>query len=148
MISLAEERKLIRALGAGDRKLVRFLLATGCRISEALGIAPEHVQRLDDFYVIRIHGKGDKWRQVYYHQVPMDFSDLGTRMAITNRIRRTSRRVIGRTISAHCLRHTFATRKLKEGKSLPAVSRYLGHSSVAITGDLYVHDALEWKDVR
>ncbi|MGA2764337.1 MAG: tyrosine-type recombinase/integrase [Spirochaetia bacterium] len=46
------------------------------------------------------------------------------------------------------MRHAFATRMIAEGKSLPAVSRYLGHSSVAITGDLYVHDSLGWEDLK
>jgi integrase/recombinase XerD len=147
VLTKAEERKLLHVLGRRDRELVRFLLSTGARISEALGIAASDIALLDGHYAIRLVGKGRKIRTVYYDR-PVDFSDRGTRVAITNRIRRASRRIIGRTISAHCMRHTFATRKLKEGKSLPAVSRYLGHSSVAITGDLYVHDDLAWEDVK
>lgn len=56
--------------------------------------------------------------------------------------------ILGRHISAHTLRHSWATRKLKEGKSLKAVSRYLGHSSTAITADLYIHDDLTWNDLK
>ena len=41
----------------------------------------------------------------------------------------------------HMLRHSRATDMLLNKEiSLKAVSRYLGHSSTAITSDLYVHD--------
>jgi integrase/recombinase XerD len=161
VLTIAEERKLLRCLSKRDRELVRFLLATGARISEALGVKADDISQMGfdrklkkstpytpiRYYAIRLYGKGRKIRTVYYDR-PIDFSDRGSRMAITNRIRRAARRAIGRTLSAHCMRHTFATRMIADGKSLTAVSRYLGHSSVAITGDLYVHDDLGWEDVR
>jgi len=140
-----EERKLLRALHAKDRELVRFLLATGARISEALGIHEQDITPMAGHYAIRLLGKGNKIRTVYYDRV---VSFHGSRTAITNRIRRASRRVLGRSLSAHCMRHTFATRQIAAGRSLTAVSRYLGHSSVAITGDLYVHDDLTWDDLK
>jgi len=145
VLTPSEERRLLRVLAPRDRELVRFLLSTGARISEALGV--RDIQPMDDHYAIRLLGKGNKVRTVYYKR-PVDFTDRGSRTAITNRIRRASRRVLGRTLSAHCMRHTFATRMIAKGMSLPAVSRYLGHSSVAISGDLYVHDDLKWRDVR
>ena len=129
ILTPAAERRLLRALGPRDRELVRFLLATGTRISEALGIREGDIQRMGDHYSIRVIGKGSKRRTVYYDRMA-DFTAIGSRIAITNRIRRASLQVLGRTLSAHCMRHTFATRKIAEGKSLPAVSRYLGHSSV------------------
>lgn len=39
----------------------------------------------------------------------------------------------------HSLRHTFASHLLAAGADLPAVSRLLGHSSVAITASTYAH---------
>ena len=50
---------------------------------------------------------------------------------------------IGREISAHTLRHSFATRKVQQlpGK-LDAVSRYLGHSSPSITLAMYCHNTM------
>lgn len=39
----------------------------------------------------------------------------------------------------HCARHTFATRWRSRGLPLDKLSKILGHSSVAITADLYVH---------
>ena len=145
ILTAAEERKLLRALHPTDRELLRFLLATGARISEALGVKESDITPLAGHYAIRLLGKGNKVRTVYYDRV---VAFHGRREAITNRIRRASRRVLGRSLSAHCMRHTFATRMIAAGKSLTAVSRYLGHSSVAITGDLYVHDDLSWADLH
>jgi len=39
----------------------------------------------------------------------------------------------------HALRHTHATAGLRAGIDLHTMSRRLGHSSVAITGDIYSH---------
>ena len=147
VLTPAEEKRLLRVLSRRDRELVRFLLETGARISEALGIRTEDIAPVGDHYAICLLGKGSKVRTVYYDRM-VDFTGHGSRTAITNRIRRASRRVLGRTISAHCCRHTWATRMIKSGKSLTAVSRYLGHASTSITADLYVHDDLVWEDVK
>ena len=42
-------------------------------------------------------------------------------------------------INFHTLRHTFATRCLESGMDLLTISKTLGHSSVKITGDVYLH---------
>jgi integrase len=42
-------------------------------------------------------------------------------------------------VGVHTLRHSAATAMLDAGVPLHAVSRILGHSSVAITGDVYGH---------
>lgn len=39
----------------------------------------------------------------------------------------------------HALRHTFATRALEAGVSIKVVSEILGHASVQITMDTYMH---------
>ena len=39
----------------------------------------------------------------------------------------------------HALRHTFATRCFESGIGAKTVQTWLGHSSVAITLDLYTH---------
>lgn len=45
----------------------------------------------------------------------------------------------------HCLRHTYATRLVATGKQVTAVTKIMGHSSTAITLDLYVHPAEDYK---
>jgi integrase len=46
-------------------------------------------------------------------------------------------------IGLHGARHTYAELALASGARLDVVSRQLGHSSVAITGDIYTHDSDE-----
>lgn len=43
-------------------------------------------------------------------------------------------------ITTHEFRHSYATRMIKKGVSIDKVSKYLGHSSVSITLDVYVHN--------
>ena len=43
-------------------------------------------------------------------------------------------------IRFHDLRHTCATIRIMRGQPLHRVSKLLGHSSIAITADIYVHD--------
>lgn len=45
----------------------------------------------------------------------------------------------------HCLRHTFATRCVEAGFDIKSLSEILGHSSVKITLDRYVHSSFEQK---
>ena len=46
----------------------------------------------------------------------------------------------------HDLRHTFATLALEAGEDLAMVSRALGHASVAITADTYMHVTPSMRD--
>ena len=55
--------------------------------------------------------------------------------------------ILGKEISAHTFRHSWATHTLKRTKNLKGVSKYLGHTSTSTTADLYVHDELTPDDV-
>jgi integrase len=48
-------------------------------------------------------------------------------------------------IHFHGLRHTFATEMIKRGADVKTLSGLLGHSSVSMTLDLYVHPQMEQK---
>lgn len=50
-----------------------------------------------------------------------------------------------RTINYHALRHTFATRCIESGMDIKSLSEILGHASVNITLNTYVHSSLEHK---
>lgn len=50
-----------------------------------------------------------------------------------------------RYLKFHCLRHTFATRCIESGCDIKTTSALLGHSSITITLDTYVHPSLETK---
>lgn len=45
----------------------------------------------------------------------------------------------------HALRHTFATRCVELGFDVKSLSEILGHASVNITMDRYVHPSMELK---
>ena len=48
-------------------------------------------------------------------------------------------------VNYHVLRHTFATRCMEDGFDMKSLSEILGHSSVNITLNRYVHSSLEQK---
>ena len=57
----------------------------------------------------------------------------------------TRRHVAWRGVHFHTLRHTFATRAVEVGFEIKSLSEILGHASVTITLDRYVHSSLELK---
>ena len=48
-------------------------------------------------------------------------------------------------INFHALRHTFATRCVENGFEIKSLSEILGHSSIKITLDRYVHSSMKFK---
>ena len=48
-------------------------------------------------------------------------------------------------INIHSLRHAFASKWIENGFDSKALSEILGHSSVKITMDIYVHSNMEQK---
>ena len=143
--------------------MIEFLALTGLRISEMLSIRIAWLKRTRGNYHIRILGKGGKERIVmadrdlvqrildHFAGKVFLFEHRGktyNRVYVTDRIKLAGRLILGKNISAHTFRHSFATEKLKQTKNLKGVSKYLGHSSVSTTADLYVHDELGWDDVK
>lgn len=50
-----------------------------------------------------------------------------------------------RSVKFHILRHTFATRCIENGFEIKSLSEILGHSSIKITLDRYVHSSMDLK---
>ena len=72
---------------------------------------------------------------------PMD------RIFVTKEIKRVAKRVINKNISAHTLRHSFATNLLKMTNNIKGVSSYLGHSDISTTLRMYIHSDLTMDDL-
>lgn len=53
--------------------------------------------------------------------------------------RRISRKTKMPKFGAHAIRHRFATEMIRKGVSIYKVSKILGHSSVKITEQIYIH---------
>lgn len=50
-----------------------------------------------------------------------------------------------RHVKFHVLRHTFATRSIESGMDIKSLSEILGHATVDITLEIYVHSSIELK---
>ena len=73
-------------------------------------------------------------------------TQIGTAVDPRNALRAisTAAKASGMTgVGLHTLRHSFVTHMLEAGVPLHTVSELLGHSSVAVTGDVYGHVSTE-----
>jgi len=164
LLTDSEEKAVIAAMTARDAALFRFLVATGCRISEALGAKVERIRSDTSMVIVPVLGKGNKARDVrisaalfgeirtiYSGETWLFETESGRavdRVYAYRRISEAVRKVTGKKFSPHCLRHTFATRMLERTGKLKAVSSYLGHASAAITLDMYTHEELSDADLN
>ena len=164
-LSLPEIRLLINSEGVPERirMFIHFLVSTGTRVSEATGIRLQDVKPEHGFVSIRIVGKGSKERYLkvtpqLIEQIHAVFQGciyllerkIGkpySRQYVSDSIRSAGRAVLKRKISAHTLRHTFATIQIQKNRKVKALSMYLGHYSTSITQDMYVHEELDLEDL-
>ena len=158
ILSYSELERLTAAATQPIALCIRFLSATGCRISEAMQIKIGHVEKGAERVKIKVVGKYNKSRNIILPTALYDavrghfrgemylFETKGGKALqatyVSGQIAKLGRKVLDRKISAHTLRHTFSTLMLRRGCMIDALSRYLGHSSVSITLDLYAHNEL------
>jgi len=142
-----------------DKALLELLYGTGARISEAVGLAVDDVDRGSG--TIRVTGKGSKQRIVpigTYALAAVDAYLVRGRPTLAaqgrglsalflnargGRLSRQSAWTILRTVadragiteelSPHTLRHSFATHLLDGGADVRVVQELLGHASVTTT---------------
>jgi integrase/recombinase XerD len=145
-----------------DRAMFELLYATGLRVSELVGLKLGDLQ-LDVGYLVAF-GKGSKRRIVpmgeaavaelrHYLALGRPFLDREaspylflnragqglTRQGFWKIIKRRAREAgIGKNITPHTLRHSFATHLLENGADLRAVQTMLGHADIATT-QIYTH---------
>lgn len=153
-----------------DKAILELLYGSGLRVRELAALNDEHLDRGQR--LIRVFGKGRKQRIVPFGefaakalaaylearervglaqpddegQLPVFVSLRGRRMHprdIQRVVEKTRLRLpSGRRLTAHTLRHTFATHLLERGADLRAIQELLGHSSLATT-ERYTHISLE-----
>jgi integrase/recombinase XerD len=151
--------------GLRDRALIELLYATGLRVSELVALRPQDLH-LDAGYLTTT-GKGRKQRIVpvgdeaaawvtrYLREArpallgqrnsPRVFVNargggLGlTRVGFWKILKEYGKTVgVGRQISPHVLRHSFATHLLERGADLRAIQMMLGHADLSTT-QIYTH---------
>ncbi len=146
-----------------DRAMLEVLYATGLRVSELVGLKAEWLDLSAG--IVRAFGKRRKERLVplgepaqaalsEYLQAARPALLRGRRseyVFVTGRGRPMTRQAfwkiirqyalaagIGRSISPHQLRHSFATHLLERGADLRSVQAMLGHADISTT-EIYTH---------
>jgi integrase/recombinase XerD len=167
-LPLADVEAILEAAGSAgttlalrDRALLEVLYGTGARISEAVGLDVDDVDRVDGTVVLR--GKGGKERMVpvgtyalaavdaYLTRARPELASVGTperagalflnarggrlsrQSAWTVLVKAADRAGVTRDVSPHTLRHSFATHLLEGGADVRVVQELLGHASVTTT---------------
>jgi integrase/recombinase XerD len=145
-----------------DSLLIKMLLYTGARISEALNIKWFDISETDDpvhgvIYTILLKGKGDKERYTYllYNEIRdnIDFirqyskdSEYVFFSTHGNKCNRSTIWVVikNRLIKAgifktglHIFRHTCARNLVRKNINLSTVKEILGHTNITVTAQFY-----------
>lgn len=146
---------------ARNRLIIKVILYTGIRVSEAIGISLKDFNKDGDAYVIQVRGKGNKPRVVMIKEsiIKEDLSTwLGMRVCLDGMLfcnqkgKHLTQAYISRMVEsillyvgirknkngAHMLRHTFATLLYQKSKDLILVQESLGHSDIN-TSRIYTH---------
>ena len=149
-----EVEKMRIACGANirDNLVLELFLATGCRVSEVVGMKVEEIDLENG--CVKVLGKGQKERIVFFSDRALEYLErylngrregpvvLSLRAphqglkknALENIIRAIAQRAgITKRVFPHLLRHTFATRALNKGMPLPTLCDIMGHSSTETT---------------
>ncbi len=146
-----------------DGAMFELLYATGMRVSEIVGLMLRQVEFEAGFCIV--HGKGEKSRLVPMGDVARarlqgycetarpallrhrqsDYVFLTrrgqpmTRQAFWARVKKWAQKAgVGRNVSPHVFRHSFATHLLNHGADLRAVQAMLGHADISTT-EVYTH---------
>jgi integrase/recombinase XerD len=165
--SLLNQPDLSAPIGLRDKAMLELLYATGLRVSELVGLRIPDINLERGFLIVM--GKGSKERAVpmgeiaitaikqylaHARQTLLNGKDSGllfisskrrgiTRQMFWERIKfYTIKAGIGKSISPHTLRHSFATHLLDNGADLRAVQAMLGHSDISTT-QIYTHVSRE-----
>jgi len=158
-----------RALRARDSALLELLYGAGLRVSEAVGVGAENLDL--ERGLVTVLGKGGKERIVPCGETAaaalaeyLELRELlrpQTERLFLNRNggpltdRSVARLVkdyaekagIGRAVSPHSLRHSFATHLLEAGVDLRLIQEMLGHASLDTTA-VYARVAVgRWREV-
>ena len=148
--SLTDEeikRFLERIRGTRYERVYKFLLYTGCRRAEAVGIRLYDV----DFNKWQIHIRGTKNKtsdryipltEKIFDTFPKNFvvkPDNAKLFPHSKQRLTVDFRKYCPNHKLHDLRHTFATKCLEWGVSMSVVQKWLGHSTITTTSKIYSH---------
>lgn len=155
---------LSKSEGERNRAMLETLYGCGLRVTELINLKISDLFFEEDF--IKVTGKGDKQRfvpisnfnkkyiNIYRHEIRVHqtiqkgFEDILflnrrgkqlTRAMIFTIIKQLAIKIdLGKSISPHTFRHSFATHLLQNGADLRAIQQMLGHESITTT-EVYMH---------
>ncbi|MFM8591334.1 MAG: site-specific tyrosine recombinase XerD [Sphingomonadales bacterium] len=155
---------LSKSEGTRNKAMLETLYSCGLRVSELIGLKISQLYL--DLDYIRVRGKGDKERLVpigkeaahyiklYREQVRTQLTPVKgmedilflnkrgsalSRIMVFYIIRDLAKAAgIGKSVSPHTFRHSFATHLVEGGADLRAVQEMLGHASITTT-EIYTH---------
>lgn len=144
--------------------IIQFLYKTGCRVSEMTNVRLKDCEPMNGYMRIRIVGKGKKERKStipveLYREIRREYRGVTWlfesrsgrplhRINVGTQVKRAAERIGLFDFHPHLLRHSRATDLLINKEiSLKAVSKFLGHASVAITAEMYVHDEVDYHEL-
>ena len=156
-------------LGHRNRAMLETLYSSGLRVSELVGLRIGDYHPEEGF--IKVLGKNNKERLIPIGSEAIKYIDLYvehyrknlkikkdaehilflnrrggklTRVMIFHIIKgATAQAGIGKSISPHTFRHSFATHLVEGGADLRAVQEMLGHSSITTT-EIYTHVSTDY----
>jgi site-specific recombinase XerD len=150
--------KIINGATKIQSAFVEFLYYTGCRVSEMANIRLIDCNTINGITYIRIMGKGKIERKIqikesHYQKIVSLFrgktylfeTSTGNkypRQYISHEVSKSTKKFTGVMLSAHKLRHTFATRMMQKGFDPMAITIYMGNSNVGHTYKIYSHNSL------
>lgn len=144
-----------------NKLVIKIIIFTGIRVSEAINLKKKDFSEDGDLYIIRIRGKGNKYRIVMIkkHLIDEHLANLKTHydnkegnIFINSKGKPLTQAYISRIVEqilfkagirkakngAHMLRHTFATMLYQKQKDIVLVQEALGHASLN-TSRIYTH---------
>jgi integrase/recombinase XerD len=158
ILTESEINELMEKATEKQSLFIEFLAVTGCRVSELVGAKLKDIKVKKQIAEIKVVGKGEKLRTVRFtvdllQRIKNHFAGKKYLFEtsnnkkyfieyVTSQITRAGKKILNKHITAHTMRHSFATNKIRQTNKIKAVSEYLGHSSTAITLDLYTHEEL------
>lgn len=144
-----------------NRLIIKIIIFTGIRVSEALKLKRKDLSEDGDLYILRIRGKGNKYRIVMIKKhliqdlldtIAINYINQEGYLFINRNGEPLTQAYVSRIVEqilfkagirkqkngAHMLRHTFATMLYKKQKDLVLVQEALGHASLN-TSRIYTH---------
>lgn len=150
--------------GSGNRNrlLIKMIIYTGIRVSEALGLKTKDITAQKEYLTIRVRGKGNKYRVVMMKRSLIE-DELQTHIKTSTpnkygllfcnrKGEKMTQAYVSRVVEqililsgirkekngSHMLRHTFATLLYRKKKDIVLVQEALGHASLN-TSRIYTH---------